>query len=91
MKSFLELTHLTEDYSEMNNSQGSVQELLSDHESICIILRSLVKPFADDFHDAGSSDLMVRVLGIHENIAWQLRSHIDVPVERSNHTQINKP
>lgn len=77
MKAYLSLTHLSEEFSQENNSQGSVKELLSDHESICIILRSIIKPFANDYHDAGTSDLIVKILTMHENMAWQLRSHID--------------
>lgn len=77
MKAYLSLTHLSEEFSQENNSQGSVKELLSDHESICIILRSIIKPFANDYHDAGSSDLIVKILTMHENMAWQLRSHIE--------------
>ena len=54
-----------------------MKELLSDHESLCIILRSIIKPFANDYHDAGTSDFIVKILSMHENMAWQLRSHID--------------
>jgi starvation-inducible DNA-binding protein len=91
MKSYLELTHLSEEFSEENNSQGSVHELLSDHESMCMMLRALIKPFENEFHDAVSSDFIAKILNIHESIAWQLRSHMEVKVENTNHNHINQP
>src|SRR5687767_3341592 len=40
LKQFLELTHLTEQSREKNDGTGFVRELLSDHESIIIYVRS---------------------------------------------------
>ncbi|OYU83267.1 MAG: DNA starvation/stationary phase protection protein [Flavobacterium sp. BFFFF2] len=77
LKSFLELTHLTEASKGKNNSLDFMKELLEDHESIIIVLRGLVKSFVDDFLDAGSSDFVTGLMETHEKMAWFLRSHLN--------------
>lgn len=77
LKAFLSLTHLTEAASEKNDSQGFIKELLADHESVIIILREHIKPFANDFHDLGSSDFITGLMEKHEKMAWFLRSHLN--------------
>lgn len=76
LKSFLSLTQLTEVSSEKNDSNGFIQELLSDHESIIISLREYIQPFADKFHDLGTSDFITGLMENHEKMAWFLRSHL---------------
>ncbi|AZA50321.1 DNA starvation/stationary phase protection protein [Chryseobacterium carnipullorum] len=76
LKSYLSLTHLTEQTKERNDSQGFIKELLQDHESIIIILREHIKIFADAFHDMGTSDCMTELMKTHEKMAWLLRSHL---------------
>jgi starvation-inducible DNA-binding protein len=76
LKSYLSLTHLTEVSREKNDSQGFVKELLADHESIIIVLREHIKPFANDFHDSGTSDFITGLMEKHEKMAWFLRSHL---------------
>jgi starvation-inducible DNA-binding protein len=76
LKSYLSLTHLTEQSREQNDSQGFIKELLEDHESIIIHLRENLKPFADKYNDAGSSDFITGLMENHEKMAWFLRSHL---------------
>jgi len=76
LKSFLELTQLTEMQSEKNDGHGFIKELLSDHEAIIIKLRENIHLFALDLKDAGSSDFITGVMEEHEKMAWFLRSHI---------------
>ncbi|MDP4827322.1 MAG: DNA starvation/stationary phase protection protein [Flavobacteriales bacterium] len=76
MHSYLSLTHLTEVNQFDNSSIGFVKALLSDHESIVIQLREHIAPFANDFHDAGTSDFITWIMKEHEQMAWFLRSHI---------------
>ncbi len=76
LKSYLGLTHLTEQNREQNDSQGFIKELLEDHESIIIHLRENIKPFADKHNDAGSSDFVTGLMESHEKMAWFLRSHL---------------
>lgn len=76
MSAYLSLTRLTEKNDYHNNNLGFMKELLSDHESIIMILRENIKPFADDFNDAGSSDFITGLMETHEKMAWFLRSHL---------------
>jgi starvation-inducible DNA-binding protein len=76
LKSYLSLTHLTELTREKNDSHGFIKELLEDHESIILILRKHIKPFANDFHDLGTSDFVTGIMETHEKMAWFLRSHL---------------
>lgn len=74
--SYLELTHLTEQSRENNDSEGFIRVLLADHESLIIILREHIKIFANDMHDAGTSDFICGLMQTHEKMAWFLRSHL---------------
>jgi len=76
LKSFLELTQLTEMSSEKNDSNGFIKELLNDHESIIIKLREDITRFTDDFEDLGTSDFVTGLMEKHEKMAWLLRSHL---------------
>lgn len=76
LKSFLDITRLTEMSREENNSRGFIKELLSDHESIIITLRENIHRFAAEFHDQGSSDFITGLMEEHEKMAWFLRAHI---------------
>src|SRR5258705_4641538 len=76
MKSYLELTHLTEQAREKNDSAGFINELLSDHESIIIRLRENINNFANELNDAGTSDFITGLMETHEKMAWMLRAHL---------------
>ncbi|MCX6188725.1 MAG: DNA starvation/stationary phase protection protein [Bacteroidetes bacterium] len=45
LKSYLDLTHLSEMTGEKNNGLGFIKELLIDHEGIIMILREHIKLF----------------------------------------------
>jgi starvation-inducible DNA-binding protein len=76
LQSYLSLTHLTEKTRDHNDSQSFIKELLEDHESIIINLREHIRSFADDYHDAGSSDFITSLMESHEKMAWFLYSHL---------------
>ncbi|MEO6883910.1 MAG: DNA starvation/stationary phase protection protein [Bacteroidia bacterium] len=76
LKSFLELTQLTEMIREKNDGQGFIKELLSDHEAIIIKLRENIHHFANDLKDVGTSDFITGLMEDHEKMAWFLRSHL---------------
>ena len=76
LKSFLELTHLTEMSRDKNDSRGFIKELLEDHESIIIRLRENINPFIEKYHDSGTSDFITGLMQEHEKMAWFLRSHL---------------
>jgi starvation-inducible DNA-binding protein len=76
MKQFLELTHLTEQSREKNDSAGFINELLSDHESIIIYIRSQLSHLDTQIRDQGTSDYLTGLVQYHERIAWMLRAHM---------------
>jgi starvation-inducible DNA-binding protein len=76
LKTYLQLTRLTEQYEGGNDSLSFIKYLLADHESIIEFIRGNINSFADAHKDAGTSDFVTGVLGQHEKIAWMLRAHI---------------
>jgi starvation-inducible DNA-binding protein len=76
LKSYLELTHLTEQSREDNDSAGFIKELLRDHESIITRLKENINNVADDLQHAGTGDFMTGLLKMHEKMAWMLKAHL---------------
>ncbi len=76
LKSFLELTHLTEKTQDKNDSLSFIKELLEDHESIIEFIRGNIDPFASKYHDYGTSDYVTGLMEEHEKMAWMLRAHL---------------
>ncbi|MFC0514799.1 Dps family protein [Mucilaginibacter angelicae] len=76
LKSFLELTHLSEVLHNKNDGTGFIAELLNDHESLIIHLRENINIFANDLKDLGTSDYVTGLMETHEKMAWMLRSHL---------------
>lgn len=75
MKTYLELTHLTEYSERTNDGSGFMKDLLKDHESIIDFLRGNVTPFAEKYKDYGSSDFITSLIETHEEMAWMIRSY----------------
>ena len=76
LKSFLDLTHLSEHLHEKNDSNGFITELLADQESLIIHLRENINYFANELKDAGSSDYITGLMEDHEKMAWMLSAHL---------------
>jgi len=76
LKSFLELTQLTEMSREKNDSQGFIKELLFDHNTIIFKLREYIHCANENLKDVATIDFMTQLLGKHEKMAWFLRSHL---------------
>ncbi len=76
LKSFLELTHLTEQSRGKNDGEGYIKELLSDHESIIIFCRESIECFSKEYKDFGTIDFITGLMEEHEKMAWFLRSHL---------------
>ncbi len=76
MKQFLELTHLTEQRRGKNDSPGFILDLLADHESIIIYIRSQLNHLDTQIKDQGTSDYLTGLVQFHEKIAWMLRAHV---------------
>jgi starvation-inducible DNA-binding protein len=76
MKTYLNITHLSEATREANDNQGFIKELLADHESIIVFLRENIRAIQDDYNDAETIDFILEVIKKHEELSWPLRSHL---------------
>lgn len=76
LKSFLDLTHFSEQLHEKNDGPGFIRELLNDHESLIIQFRENVTHVDKDLKDAGTSDYITGLIETHEKMAWMLRAHL---------------
>lgn len=77
LQKYLQLTHLSEQPLDKNDSQSLFTELLGDHESIIIFLRENIKPMADKLKAEGISDYITGLMEYHEKTAWMLRAHLN--------------
>ena len=73
LKEFLAMTRLKEGPDHEDQSK-QVKQILSDHENV---IRSIRKDIdtCDDCKDAVTADLLTKILGQHEKMAWMLRSY----------------
>lgn len=76
LKDFLQLTRITEQTREKNDSAGFIRELLADHETIIVAMRENIDRFANEYKDAGTSDFITGLMEEHEKMAWMLRAHL---------------
>ena len=76
LKAYLQLTHLTEQSREGNDSTGFIKDLLGDHESIISRLREIINYIANDWKDASTDDFIAGLMQTHEKMAWMLRAHL---------------
>jgi len=77
LKSYLELTHLSEQSGEKNDANGFLKELLTNHESTIIRMRENVNYFTNELDDYGTSDFITGIIETHEKMAWMLRSQLE--------------
>lgn len=77
LSKYMQLTHLSEQPLDKNDSQSLFEELLHDHESIIIFLRENIKPMADKLKAEGISDYITGLMEYHEKTAWMLRAHLN--------------
>jgi len=74
LKDFLKLTNLEEeDYTTDQNEQ--VRNLTDDHQTIIRLLRNGIDK-VDKLKDAGTVDLLTKIMQQHEKMAWMLRSYL---------------
>ena len=76
LKTFLQLTHLTEHDTAGTDSLSLIRILLQDHESIIAFIRGNLDEFQSAHKDAGTSDFVTALLAQHEKTAWMLRAHL---------------
>ncbi len=77
MKTYLKITHLSEEATEGNDSLSFFRRLLSDHEAIIIHLRESISKLQKEVELAyGTIDYLTSLMEQHETTAWMLRSHL---------------
>lgn len=55
----------------------NILQLLADHETLIRSLREDIRKCAEEYEDVGTTGLLVRVIVMHEKMAWVLRSEIE--------------
>jgi starvation-inducible DNA-binding protein len=75
LKEIIKLATLDEPEAPTDQSK-QIENLETDHETMIIKLRKLVKDFDEKYKDIGSSDFVTGLLKDHEKMAWMLRSYL---------------
>jgi starvation-inducible DNA-binding protein len=76
MNEFSLLSRIVEHPNEYPVKKSMLAELLSDHEILIAELRKDIDLCANEYHDAGTADLLTGILQQHETIAWILRRYM---------------
>jgi starvation-inducible DNA-binding protein len=75
LKEIIKLATLDEPEAPTNQAK-QIENLETDHETMIIKLRKLIKDFDEKYKDIGSSDFVTGLLKGHEKMAWMLRSYL---------------
>jgi len=75
LKEIIKLATLDEPAAPTNQAK-QIENLETDHETMIIKLRKLIKDFDEKYKDIGSSDFVTGLLKEHEKMAWMLRSYL---------------
>lgn len=75
-KEFTKLSIVKEFPGEYPNPKEMIKELLNDHELIIKQLRDYIEVCSEKLKDAGTTDLLTKLIQIHETIAWKLRRYL---------------
>ncbi|WP_309609951.1 DNA starvation/stationary phase protection protein [Flavobacterium sp.] len=73
---FAKHSRLKETPNKYPNQKDMMSELLADNETLIAEIRKDIDTCADDNHDAGTADLLTRILQQHETMAWILRRYL---------------
>jgi starvation-inducible DNA-binding protein len=75
MEEFKKHTNLKEYPGKNPNSTEMILELLEDHEVVIVQLRKFVEQCSRELNDAGTADMLTKMMEGHETIAWTLRRY----------------
>ena len=73
---FAQHSRLQESPGKFPHHKEMISELLADNEMLITEIRKDIDICADDNHDAGTADLLTRILQQHETMAWILRRYL---------------
>ncbi|MDZ4707076.1 MAG: DNA starvation/stationary phase protection protein [Saprospiraceae bacterium] len=77
IEEFSKLTALKEHPGVNGSADEMIKELLSDHQAVIVELRKGVDQCADKTKDAGTADLLTKLMEQHETMAWVLRRYLN--------------
>jgi starvation-inducible DNA-binding protein len=75
MEEFGKLSTVKENPGKYPSSKEMIKELLTDHETIIVMLRKSVDDCSEKYNDAGTSDFLTGLMKQHETISWTLRRY----------------
>ena len=76
MTEYLSLSSIKEKPGTYASSKDMIRELLSDHETVIIQLRTNITECAEKQKDAGTTDFLTGLMEMHETTAWILRRYL---------------
>ncbi len=76
MSEFTLLSRIVEHPNKYPVQKAMLSELLSDHETLISELRKDIDVCSEDCHDAGSADMLTKILLQHESTAWIIRRYL---------------
>jgi starvation-inducible DNA-binding protein len=76
MHEFLQQTRIKEQPGQYPTQGTMLSELNTDHETLIAQLRMDIDLSQNESHDAGTADLLTKILQQHETIAWVLRRYL---------------
>lgn len=77
MKEFTNLSRLEENENNYPTQKDMILELLKDNETLITEIRKDVDVCSKENHDAGTADLLTKILQQHETMAWILRRYLN--------------
>lgn len=82
------------DYTRLEEQPGIVPDtlhLLADHEATIRFLREDARKCLDEYEDEGTFEVLIKIMRLHEKMAWMLRSYIEpVPVYSESHERMKR-
>lgn len=76
MKEFSKLSRLEEKENNYPAQEKMISDLLQDHEFLITEIRKDIDACSNENHDAGTADLLTKLLQQHETMAWILRRYL---------------
>lgn len=77
MDEFLKFATIKESPGKYAATKDTIKELLTDHETVIVLLRKNIEDCADQLKDAGTADFLTGLMEQHETIAWVLRRYLN--------------
>ena len=78
MKEFLDLASLKEASGDLIDGDDCIVALIADHEACARNVREAIAKVEEEYGDVGTADFLTELLQGHEEMAWMLRSFLDL-------------